>query len=199
MNRLKHCIIPESEQPKMYQTATRILLPLLLIACAAALPTSAQTSKMKTFRSDNAAIEYEYGIEFQYPDGWTVKGCTETNWTDCLMVEKKGSTPGATSSRDPILVGIARMNLEEALKENFMFEKVNGAWTMKGKYVSGKAKRIRVGRLQGVAATADCGSKNSMCYTAFLTNGKRTVSFETSGSVSTAIVRDLMLKTLKFL
>lgn len=59
MNRLKYCIIHESHQPKMYQTATRILLPLLLIACAAALPTSAQTTKMKTFRSDNYAIEYE--------------------------------------------------------------------------------------------------------------------------------------------
>jgi hypothetical protein len=60
-------------------------------------------------------------------------------------------------------------------------------------------KRIMVGRLQGVAAMSDCGAKNSECYTAFLTNGKRTVSFETSGSVSAAIVRDRMLKTLKFL
>src|SRR5687767_11740090 len=122
MKRLKYCVIPESEQPKMYQTATRALLPLLLIACAAALPTSAQTAKMKTFRSNDYAIEYEYGIEFQCPDGWAVKGCTETNSTACLMVEKIGSTSGATSSRDPILVSIVRMNLEEALGENFMFE-----------------------------------------------------------------------------
>ena len=182
----------------MYQTATRILLPLLLIACAAALPTSAQTPKMKTFRSDNYAIEYGYGIEFQYPDGWTVKGCSETNQTDCLMVEKNGSTSGAASSKDPILISIVRMNLEGALGEDFLFEKVNGAWTMKGKYVSGKAKRIIVGRLQGVAARADCGAENTECYTAFLTNGKRTVSFETSGA-AIAIVRDRILKTLKFL
>lgn len=114
------------------------------------------------------------------------------------MVEKNGSTAGATSSRDPILISIVRMNLEGALGENFMFEKVNGAWTMKGKYVSGKAKRIIVGRLQGLAATADCGGENTECYTAFLTNGKRTVSFETSGA-SIAIVRDRILKTLKFL
>src|SRR5688500_14391757 len=200
MKRLKCCVIPESGRPKMYQTATRILLPLLLIACAVVPPTSAQTTKMKTFRSSEYAIEYEYGIEFQYPDGWTVRGCADTNSTvDCLLVEKNGSMPGTTSSRDPILIGIVRMELEEALGENFMFEKIDGDWTMKGKYVSGKAKKIRVVTLQGVAAMADCGSKNSECYTAFLTNGNRTVSFETSGPVSTAIVRDLMLKTLKFL
>src|SRR5687768_12028421 len=199
MKRLKYCVVPESVRPKMYQTATRILLPLLLIACAAALPTSAQTAKMKTFRSNDYAIEYEYGIEFQYPDGWTVKGCTETNSTDCLMVEKNGSTPGAISSRDPILISIVRMDLEEALGENFMFEKVNGVWTMRGQHVSGKAERIVVGRLRGVAARSDCAGKGNECYTAYLTNGKRTVSFETSGPVSTAIVRDRMLKTLKFL
>ncbi|MCA1635205.1 MAG: hypothetical protein LC802_16305 [Acidobacteria bacterium] len=175
----------------MYQTAARILLPLLLIACAAALPTSAQTTKMKTFRSNNV------GIEFQYPDGWTVKRCIESSTEDCLMVEK---TSGATSSTGTILVGTLDMNLEGALGENFMFEKVNGAWTMKGKYVSGKAKRIMVGRLQGVAAMSDCGVKDLECYTAtLLTNGKRTVSFETSGAVSNAIVRNRMLKTLKFL
>jgi len=193
MNRLKYCIIPESKQPKMYQTATRILLPLLVIACASAMSASAQTTKMKTFRGDNV------GIEFQYPDGWTVKRCTESSTEDCLMVEKNGSTSGATPSMGTILVGTVGMNLEGALAENPMFEKVNGAWTMKGKYVSGKAKRIMVGKLRGVAAMADCGSKNSECYTVFLTNGKRTVSFETSGPVSKAIVQDRMLKTLKFL
>jgi hypothetical protein len=62
-------------------------LPLLLIACAAVLPTSAQTTIMKTLRSDNV------GIEFQYPDGWTVKRCTESSWEDCLMVEKNGRAP----------------------------------------------------------------------------------------------------------
>jgi hypothetical protein len=40
-DRSKYCIIPESEQAKISQTATRVLLPLLLIACAAVLPTSA--------------------------------------------------------------------------------------------------------------------------------------------------------------
>jgi hypothetical protein len=87
----------------------------------------------------------------------------------------------------------------ERPKENFLFEKVNGDWTMKGQYVSGKAKRITVGRLQGVAAMSDCAGRNSECYAAFLTNGNRTVSFETSGTASIAIVRDLMLRTLKFL
>jgi hypothetical protein len=28
------------------------------------------------------------GIEFQYPDGWTVKRCTESSWEDCLIVKK---------------------------------------------------------------------------------------------------------------
>src|SRR5687767_14052130 len=109
MKRLKDRVIAESEQRKMYQTATRILLPLLLAACVVAPPTSAQATKMKTFRSSEYAIEYEYGIEFQYPDGWTASGCTDTNWTDCLMVKKNGSTPGTTSSRDPILISITRM------------------------------------------------------------------------------------------
>lgn len=182
-------IITKSEQQRMYQ-ATRVLFPLLLIICAAALPTSAQITKMKIYRSEDV------GIEFQYPDGWTVKRCGERSGEECLMVEK---TSGATYSTGAILVGTFNMNLEGALGENFMFEKVNGAWTMKGKYVSGNAKRITVGGLQGVSAMSDCGVKNIECYTAsFLTNGKRTVSFETSGRVSNTIVRDRMLKTLKF-
>ena len=141
----------------------------------------AQAPKQKMFRSSQLAIA------FPIPSNWTSEPCGGVGEPTKCVQFREGK------SADPIVrVEAKGLDLESAIGEHILFERIDGKWHRTGRVGSSEAESISSNGWTGIYAIANCGITDSRsgfhpvagdCLTAIISNGRRSVVLDTDGTV----------------
>jgi hypothetical protein len=175
---------------------------MLVLTCAGGPKYAGESPRQKVYRSP------QLGIEFGLPSNWVQERCEKvTEAKDCVLFY----APRRDGKPDPdnyaLMVEVKKMDLEKAIEDDGLFEKVSGKWMTTGGYVPTRAKQISGDGWRGIYAFTPCGliedgnyhAAAGSCLTAILSDGSRSVSMGTGGAISPAMVLRRVVMSLRFI